>query len=863
MDALRIGGIMSGLDTNGIVDTLVKQARIPIEKLQGQYDLKTLEKNVFQEISTDLVNLKTDLLSLKLESTFKSMTATSSNTSILTATASTSASVGSHTIKVNNLAQNAYWYSNYTFAKIVESGAGVTSLTGRPSENIEGLHNISISSDGTRYLAHDSIKLLNQPFVQKISGTSIANVDDFGDLTADESGTLSFTYQSTVINVSVNAVTGDSLNKIAQQIQDGLNNEINIIENTTDIQYVAVKAQFDGTNWSLAIYKTRVTDYNLTIDSSSPSTLITDLGLDTTTTSNVNSIDNYIAAVDLAGLESKINDSNYGLIAGVTLNTESGLTEGNLQIVQDATLSTGYATKTKILGNTVSSGSGLNVTAIGLQNAGFLKTVDSNTNGTFTINGVKITIEDYTSISVNDLLAKINSSGAGVTAYYDSDNDRIVLEANETGGGSISLGDFSDTSNILSILRLSVAEGAKTDYGTTDGSVDPTEKLSNSNFNTVITSGIITINGVSIYVDAENDSLNDVFYKINNSGAGVTISYDQVSDKVYIKSNDVDKITFGSVYDTSNLLEVLNLTNNTTTEKELGFEGEYASVTVDGIDYIRKTNKIDDIIPGVTLNLQNASTESVTVNVSVDTTKAVESIASFISHYNALVEKLNPPELDDEDKEYLEPLTDDDKATMSDEEVKQYEENWKKFNTYEIIRKSSEIRSLKLSLRSNLLSEITGLNGKYNSLVDIGLDIAGDGNIEIEKKGYLLIDSTDYEEIKKKLEENTTFINALKDNPEDVYKLFAVNDGDTQGWARRYESIINQYVSLNGLIDVKIRPFGTIDRELYTLAKQIDAKEMYVESYLNRLWQKFSNMEKVIADLQAQGSYLQQLITQG
>ncbi|MGA1845908.1 flagellar filament capping protein FliD [Deferribacter abyssi] len=862
MDALRIGGIMSGLDTNGIVDTLVKQARIPIEKLQGQYDLKTLEKNVYQDISADLVNLKTDLLSLKLQSTYKSMIATSSNTSVLTATASSVASVGSHTIKVNNLAQNAYWYSNYTYAKIVESGAGVTSLSGKPVENIEGLHNVSISSDGTRFIAHDSIQLLNQPYVQKISGTSISNVDDFGDLTVDESGTLAFTYNSTVINVPINAVTGDSLNKVAQQIQDGLNNEINVIENTTDIQYVAVKAQFDGSSWSLAIYKTRVTDYNLTIDSSVPSTLITDLGLNTTTISNVNSIDNYIAAVDLAALELKINDPNYGLIGGVTLNTGSGLTEGNLQIVQDATLSTNYATKTKIFGNTVSSGSGLDVTTIGLQNAGFLKTVDSSLNGTFTINGVKITIEDYTAISVNDLLAKINSSGAGVTAYYDSGNDRIVLEANKTGGANITLGDFSDTSNILTVLRLSVAEGATIKYGTTDGNIDPTAKLSDSNFNTVISSGIITINGVSIYVDAQNDSLNDVFYKINNSGAGVSISYDQASDKVFIKSNDVDKITFGSIYDTSNLLEALNLTNNTTMERRLGFEGKYSSVTVDGINYIRKTNKIDDIIPGVTLNLQNASTESVTLNVSVDTTKAVESLASFISHYNALIEKLNPPELDDEDKKYLEPLSDDDKAKMSDEEVKQYEENWKKFNTYEIIRKSSEIRSLKLNLRSNLLSKIGGLNGKYNSLVDIGIDIAGNGNIEIEKKGYLLVDSTDYDEIKKKLEENTTFINALTSNPDDIYKLFAVNENDIQGWARKYENIINQYVSLNGIIDVKIRPYGTIDRELYTLAKQIDTKERYVESYLNRLWQKFSNMEKVIADLQAQGSYLQQLITQ-
>lgn len=855
MDALRIGGIMSGLDTNSIVDTLVKQARIPIDTLQAKYDLKTLEKNVYQDISTDLVNLKTDLLSLKLQSTFKNMKASSSNTSLLSATATSEASVGAHTIKINSIAQNSYWFSNFTHAKLVESGAGITSISGKPSEQMEGFHNINVYQNGTVYVAHDKVELLNQPYVTKYNGSSIADADVEGNLTVNKSGTISFDYNGNSLNVSVSANSGDSLNSVAKSIQDQLNSQINSLENTSGIQYVSVKANYDGSNWSLAVYKLKADDKSFSIFSDGAG-----LGLSSVTKITAKYIDNYMAANDLGSLLTKINDTNGALIDGVTLSADSGLTVGSLKIVQDATLNTSYATNTKVLGNTVSSGSGLDTSVVGLQNAGFLNTVDSSINGTFTINGVQITIDDYTSISVNDLLAKINSSGAGVTAYYDSSNDRIVLKSNEEGSSNISLGDISDTSNALTVLRLSVAEGATISQGSTNGNIDPTEKLNSAGLNDTVTSGIVTINGVSIYVDALNDSLNDVIYKINNSGAGVTLSYDSTSDKVFVKSNDVDKITFGSVNDTSNLLEVLNLTDDTNVEKSIGYEGEYASVNVDGIDYIRKSNKIDDIIPGVTLNLLNASTETVTLNVSVDTEKAVDAVATFISHYNALVEKLNPPELDDEDKKYLDALTDDEKSKMSEEEVKQYEENWKKFNTYEIIRKSSELRSLKQNLRSNLLSNIAGLNGKYDSLVDIGIDIAGDGNIEIEKKGYLLVDSSDFDTIKKKLQENTQFLDALKNNPDDVYKLFAANDDNVQGWARRYESIINQYVSTNGLIDLKIKPFGSIDRELYTLAKQIDTKETYVESYLNRLWQKFSNMEQIISNLQEQGTYITQLL---
>ena len=70
MNEMSVGGLMSGLDTNAVVDSLVKQSRRPLQKYQNQHDLKTLEKSFYQEVNDSLTDLKTDILQLRLESTF-------------------------------------------------------------------------------------------------------------------------------------------------------------------------------------------------------------------------------------------------------------------------------------------------------------------------------------------------------------------------------------------------------------------------------------------------------------------------------------------------------------------------------------------------------------------------------------------------------------------------------------------------------------------------------------------------------------------------------------------------------------------------------------------------------------------------
>jgi len=88
-------------------------------------------------------------------------------------------------------------------------------------------------------------------------------------------------------------------------------------------------------------------------------------------------------------------------------------------------------------------------------NAGFATAV---TSGTFTINGVQITINAATQ-SVNNVINLINSSTAGVSASFDSNTDHIVLTSNTPGNQNITVGSGTDTSNFLGVSGLDNSTG--------------------------------------------------------------------------------------------------------------------------------------------------------------------------------------------------------------------------------------------------------------------------------------------------------------------------------------------------------------------------------------------------------------------
>ena len=62
-----------------------------------------------------------------------------------------------------------------------------------------------------------------------------------------------------------------------------------------------------------------------------------------------------------------------------------------------------------------------------------------------------------------------------------------------------------------------------------------------------------------------------------------------------------------------------------------------ALVSVDGVDTIRESNDINDVIPGVTLSVKTASTKPVTLKVEPDRKSVKDALISFVGTYNRIM----------------------------------------------------------------------------------------------------------------------------------------------------------------------------------------------------------------------------------
>lgn len=106
---IRMSGMMSGMDTDSIVQALMSAQRMKQTKISNKKQLLEWKKELWGDMNTKILNFyKGSLSKLKMQSTFKTKSAVSSDTSKITATANANAAEGTYKIKVNSVASSQY-----------------------------------------------------------------------------------------------------------------------------------------------------------------------------------------------------------------------------------------------------------------------------------------------------------------------------------------------------------------------------------------------------------------------------------------------------------------------------------------------------------------------------------------------------------------------------------------------------------------------------------------------------------------------------------------------------------------------------------------------------------------------------------
>ena len=149
--------------------------------------------------------------------------------------------------------------------------------------------------------------------------------------------------------------------------------------------------------------------------------------------------------------------------------------------------------------------------------------------GAFTVNGESISVT--TADTINDVVARINASAAGVTSTFNTTTESIDFVQN-TEGSVPTIALAGDTSNFLAATKLA---GAVVTPG-----VDPDDEkpLADVAAFSSVGAGNILINGRPIAIDPATDSLVTVIDNINASTADVTASFDPETQQVLIEAND-------------------------------------------------------------------------------------------------------------------------------------------------------------------------------------------------------------------------------------------------------------------------------------------------------------------------------------
>lgn len=441
-------------------------------------------------------------------------------------------------------------------------------------------------------------------------------------------------------------------------------------------------------------------------------------------------------------------------------------------------------------------------TGVALDSSGIATDI---TAGTYTINGVQLTVNPATN-SLTDVINAINGSGAGVTATYNAGTDTITIantSANDTS--IINFGGTGDTSNLLEVLAVSGATQSTNGNGSTE--VTSTRNLGAINagvvLNTVsfgggaITAGSFKINGIAIAVDPTTDSLSDVLGRINDSDAGVTASYDSSTDTIRVVSDTLGSRTISFQSGTSNFLNITNLTSATQTA------GADSQFTINGGPTLtRNSNEVADAIGGVTLRLLSVGTSTVTV--SVDDDAIVEDVNEFLTAYNDAISRIR------DQVRGTGPL----KGDTTFQQIEDY-------------------------LRGNIFNQITGISGSYASLADIGITTGN--SFDAGTVSPLQLDEDKFRE-------------ALRTNRGNVRDLFS-NAGDN-GIADIFFDFLDEATSTTGYLNQRVKSNGSIDTQVRDLNDRIARLEDRIEAKERRLRAQFTRLESMASQFQQQGSSL-------
>jgi len=427
------------------------------------------------------------------------------------------------------------------------------------------------------------------------------------------------------------------------------------------------------------------------------------------------------------------------------------------------------------------------------------------------------------------------------SAFGEKSNGDSIIEVSMTGGvlgltasgSQLTVNALNGDTATMGYLKLTEGQTDRLTTTSTLATLPLADALDGSEEFSV------TINSVD-FTFKKTDSLVSVMSRINSSAAGVTMNYSSITDKFTLTSKASGMGDNIVVDDKSgNLMESLGL-NGIENTNMITTAGKNAELTVNNQSIVRTSNSIE--VDGVKIELLETSNDAIAISSKADSTSLKDTIKNFVTDYNNMIEMMNKLVKEDFDSDYP-PLTDEQKADMSEKEI----ETWEAKAKTGLLRGDSILKGVASKMQSMIYG--SAVSGGI-SLYDMGITSAG-----YSENGKLKIDEA-------------KLTKAIETKGSAIQELFTT---EKTGIAQQLNDIITAATKTSGVKGTRgslIEMAGyestlsntenSITESVTKTNKSITSLKVKLKAEETYYWNKFSALETAMQQLNSQSSMLSQ-----
>ena len=399
-----------------------------------------------------------------------------------------------------------------------------------------------------------------------------------------------------------------------------------------------------------------------------------------------------------------------------------------------------------------------------------------------------------------------------------------------TGSGKTAGIDVSRTTSISDVLSQLKNAGVNASFDTTQKRFYISAKESGSAGSFEIKSAKKIITETEVEINGKKEIVSKVDYVESDTDNGVLGALG---------------LTVGKTSDENG-----NLPDGEVPENQaIMIKGQDAEITLNGVKYTNTHNTFE--INGLTITAHGAANgEKITLTTKQDTDGIYDKIKDFLKTYNEIVNEMDKLYNGEAAKGY-EPLTDEEKSSMSDTEVEKYEQKIKD----SLLRRDSNLSQISSALKKIMMASYT-VNGKTMSLANFGIETLDYFSApDNERNAYHIYGDKDDTNFADKTDKLKAMIAS---DPDAVVSFFSQLTQSLYTEMNKQSKAVEGYRSFGSFYDDKKMKSDYDDYK-----SRIKDEEKKLAAYEDKWYSKFAAMETAMAKMQQNASAVTALLGGG